>query len=54
MTDDVKTSSDQTDADRRARVRMELAAGYFTRGQTSTALDEVKLALAARPAVGAP
>ena len=46
---DLKTSSDQTDADKRARVRMELAAGYFSRGQATTALDEVKLALAARP-----
>ncbi|EHR71779.1 type IV pilus biogenesis/stability protein PilW [Burkholderiales bacterium JOSHI_001] len=43
------TASDQTDADRRARVRMELASGYFTRGQTETALDEVKLALLAKP-----
>lgn len=47
--EDLKTSSDQTDADKRARVRMELAAGYFSRGQTATALDEVKLALAVRP-----
>lgn len=47
--DDLKTSSDQTDADKRARVRMELAAGYFSRGQSATALDEVKLALSARP-----
>jgi type IV pilus assembly protein PilF len=47
--EDIKTSSDQTDADKRARVRMELAAGYFSRGQAATALDEVKLALAARP-----
>jgi type IV pilus assembly protein PilF len=46
---DVKTDSDQTDVDRRARVRMELAAAYFGRGQFSTALDEVKLALQARP-----
>lgn len=46
---DLKTSSDQTDADKRARVRMELAAGYLSRGQATTALDEVKLALAARP-----
>ena len=38
-----------TDADRRARLRLELAAGYFARGQTETALDEVKQALAARP-----
>jgi type IV pilus assembly protein PilF len=28
---------------------MELAAGYFSRGQPTTALDEVKLAFAARP-----
>jgi type IV pilus assembly protein PilF len=46
---DLRTASDMTDADRRARLRMELAAGYFGRGQTTTALDEVKLALAARP-----
>jgi type IV pilus assembly protein PilF len=45
----LRTDSDQTDADRRAGVRMELAAGYFARGQYSTALDEVKLALAAKP-----
>jgi type IV pilus assembly protein PilF len=47
--EDLKTSSDQTDADKRARVRLELAAGYFARGQATTALDEVKLALVARP-----
>ncbi|MDN3923022.1 type IV pilus biogenesis/stability protein PilW [Roseateles violae] len=44
-----RTDSDQTDADRRAGVRMELAAGYFARGQYTTALDEVKLALQAKP-----
>jgi type IV pilus assembly protein PilF len=43
------TASDQTEADRRAKVRLELAAGYFQRGQTETALDEVKLALLAKP-----
>lgn len=43
------TESDQTDADRRARVRMELASGYYSRGQYETALDEVKLALAVKP-----
>lgn len=46
---EIRTASDQTDADRRARVRLELAAAYFGRGQTETALDEVKLALAAKP-----
>ncbi|MBI5272246.1 MAG: type IV pilus biogenesis/stability protein PilW [Burkholderiales bacterium] len=48
-TQDLRTESDQTDADRRARVRMELASAYFGRGQNSTALDEVKLALQAKP-----
>jgi len=33
------TESDQTEADRRARVRMELASGYYARGQFETALD---------------
>lgn len=44
-----RTASDQTDNDRRAAVRMELASGYFSRGQYATALDELKLALAAKP-----
>jgi type IV pilus assembly protein PilF len=43
------TTSDQADVERRARVRMELASGYYARGQLETALDEVKLALAAKP-----
>jgi type IV pilus assembly protein PilF len=43
------TASDETDAARRARVRMELASAYFARGQVTTALDEVKLAIAADP-----
>jgi len=46
---DSKTSSDQTDAERRARVRLELAGLYLGRGQTDTALDEVKRAMAAKP-----
>lgn len=44
-----RTASDQTDNDRRASVRLELAGGYFSRGQYDTALDEVKQALAAKP-----
>ncbi|MCV2363779.1 type IV pilus biogenesis/stability protein PilW [Paucibacter sp. DJ1R-11] len=44
-----RTDSDQTDADRRAGVRLELAAGYFARGQHNTALDEIKQALAVKP-----
>lgn len=46
---DLPTESDQTAADRRARVRLALAAEHFAAGRLSTALDEVKLALAARP-----
>ena len=42
-------TADPADAERRARVRLELASAYFGRGQSSTALDEVKLALAAKP-----
>jgi type IV pilus assembly protein PilF len=46
---EIRTDSDQTNAEKRARVRLELAAAYFARGQASTALDEIKLALAAKP-----
>lgn len=46
---EVRTESDQTSAERHARVRLELATAYFERGQATTALDEVKLALAAKP-----
>lgn len=46
---DLQTASDETDATRRARVRLELAAAYYTQGQYTTALDEVKQALAASP-----
>jgi type IV pilus assembly protein PilF len=46
---EIRTDSDQTDADRRAGLRLELAQGYFSRGQFTTALDELKLALAAKP-----
>ncbi len=44
-----KTESDSAMADRRANVRMELASGYFSTGQYTTALDEIKQALAAKP-----
>jgi type IV pilus assembly protein PilF len=46
---DLATASDQTDADRLAKTRLELAAAYFGRGQSTDALDQVKLALQARP-----
>lgn len=46
---DLPTASDEREADRRARLRLELATAYFAQGLPATALDEVKLALAARP-----
>ena len=46
---DIVTASDESAGLRRAKVRMELAAGYFGRGQMKTALDEVKLAILADP-----
>ncbi len=46
---ELQTSSDQSDVDRRARVHLELAGAYFSRNQPNTALDEVKLALQSKP-----
>jgi type IV pilus assembly protein PilF len=46
------TASDESPDSRRARVRFELASAYFGRGQLTTALDEVKLAIAADPTLG--
>jgi type IV pilus assembly protein PilF len=41
--------SDETDARRRARIRLELATGYFEDGKTEIALDELKQVLAIDP-----
>lgn len=49
---DHSTAVDQTDADRRAMVRFELASAYYTKGQLDTALDEVKRALTSSPNYG--
>lgn len=43
---DIVTASDETEGRRRARIRLELAGAYFGRGQLTTALDEVKQAIA--------
>lgn len=51
-TRDRVTASDEPDAQKRARARMELASAYFGRGQMTTALDQVKLAIAADPQYG--
>ncbi|VWX63683.1 Type IV pilus assembly protein PilF [Burkholderiales bacterium 8X] len=45
----IVTDSDETNARMRARLRIELAVGYFEQGQTTVALDEIKQALAADP-----
>lgn len=47
--DSMPTPYDETDAQRRARIRLELATGYFQRGQTMVALDEIKQVLNADP-----
>lgn len=40
------TASDEPDARKRARIRLELAVGYFEQGQTTIALDELKQSIA--------
>ncbi|MGE0497280.1 MAG: type IV pilus biogenesis/stability protein PilW [Ramlibacter sp.] len=39
---DILTESDEPEGRKRARIRMELAVGYFEQGQTKIALDELK------------
>lgn len=46
---DIVTESDETPQRKRARIRLELAVGYFEQGQTTVALDELKQSLAADP-----
>ncbi|HZY18664.1 MAG TPA: type IV pilus biogenesis/stability protein PilW [Ramlibacter sp.] len=41
--------ADEGEARRRARIRMELAVGYFEQGQTAVALDELKQVVQADP-----
>ena len=45
----IVTDSDETNGRKRAKLRVELAIGYFQAGQTTVALDEIKQALAADP-----
>jgi type IV pilus assembly protein PilF len=47
--DELPTSSDQTDTQKRARIRLELAINYYGQHQYPTALDELKQALQADP-----
>ena len=46
---DRMTASDQPESNRRASVRLQLASAYFSDGQLTTALDEVKQAINADP-----
>ena len=46
---DLITDSDETDSSKRARIRLELAVGYFEKGQTTIALDELKQSINADP-----
>jgi type IV pilus assembly protein PilF len=49
--DDLQTSSDLTETQRRAQIRLQLAIGYYEQGQMTTALDEVKQALQIDPSL---
>ena len=46
---DVVTEIDSTGVDRRARIRYELAVGYFEQGKDTIALDEIKQVLQLEP-----
>lgn len=46
---EIVTDSDEPEVRRRARIRLELAVGYFEQGQTTIALDELKQSLVADP-----
>ncbi|MDR0776018.1 MAG: hypothetical protein LBE81_05205, partial [Azonexus sp.] len=46
---EMRTESDQSGVERRARTRLELASAYLSRGQAATALDEIKQALIVMP-----
>jgi type IV pilus assembly protein PilF len=46
---DMLTDSDESPARKRAKIRLELAAGYYSNGQTTVALDELKQSISADP-----
>ncbi|PWF49319.1 type IV pilus biogenesis/stability protein PilW [Massilia glaciei] len=46
---ELKTLSDQTTAEKRANIWLQLAIGYYQNKQYATALDEIKKALGANP-----
>jgi type IV pilus assembly protein PilF len=48
-TPDLKTASDQTSAEKRSNIRLQLAIGYYQDRKYEIALDEIKQAIAANP-----
>jgi len=46
------TPSEESDARKRARIRLELASGYYSEGKTEIALDELKQVIATDPTFG--
>jgi type IV pilus assembly protein PilF len=48
---DIVTSSDESLARKRARIRLELAVGYYNDGKTTIALDELKQSIIADPSL---
>ncbi|MGV8899218.1 MAG: type IV pilus biogenesis/stability protein PilW [Burkholderiaceae bacterium] len=46
---ELPTSSDQTNNQKRANIRLQLAVGYYQQGQLEVALNEIKQALATDP-----
>lgn len=48
---DIVTDSDESPARKRAKIRLELAAGYYSNGQTTVALDELKQSISADPSL---
>lgn len=46
---DLVTDSDEPENRKRARIRLELAIGYYSNGQTTVALDELKQSIGADP-----
>jgi type IV pilus assembly protein PilF len=47
--DDLRNSTDQSELQRRAQIRLQLAVGYYGQGQLATALDEIKQSLQIDP-----
>jgi type IV pilus assembly protein PilF len=49
LQEDLHTSADRTEAQRRAQIRLQLAVSYYEAGQIAIALDEVKQAIQIDP-----